>query len=478
MIEKRIESSSEDTFWDLWSVDDGIVKTASATGGTIPKVAEEVVSKKEFDPRFRYILVSAVGSGEHWGPNRRGDYFPEGDLLGLQGQNELRSGESPIARFLTFLKAKYYRRHKNKTHDPHYGHVEDVIYDPDMHKVILLIAVDKEKAPDIVRRIDDDELTSVSMGCNVKFDVCSICGNKAKTLKDYCPHLKHEMNRVYPDGRKVFAINTTPRFFDISDVITPAWEGGFQLAKVGSLDALPEGDKYEWENDPYKTHGVGPTKMATRQTFFNEVEATAPHISKAALDKLAEIPLPSALGAFKTAQIAPKPSEFAYLVFRACGMEKEAEQVYGKDLDVDEGVVGDASIEFSQGLDAAHAAVNILSSCQETRSEDALLNRSMRILAKQAELPPVNREPMSRFTGKELVAIYGNFLKEAGNPAPHLLAMAGAALIPQVVGRFNRGGHIDRNKNTYSTLAAAGTWVGYRRGVKSLKKLLSKEKIK
>lgn len=48
------------------------------------------------------------------------------------------------------------------------------------------------------------------------------------TRADYCVHAKTQMNRIYPDGRKVFVHNHFPRFFDISFVFI----GADKTAKV------------------------------------------------------------------------------------------------------------------------------------------------------------------------------------------------------------------------------------------------------
>jgi len=58
--------------------------------------------------------------------------------------------------------------------------------------------------------------------CKVPFDTCSISGKRAKTRAEYSPYLLNQMNQVLPDGRRVYAINTQPRFFDLSIVTIPA----------------------------------------------------------------------------------------------------------------------------------------------------------------------------------------------------------------------------------------------------------------
>lgn len=68
--------------------------------------------------------------------------------------------------------------------------------------------------------------------CKIPYDVCTICGNKAPTRKEYCDHLKYEMGRIYPDGKQAAALNPSPRFFDSSWVIRPADRTGHMLKKV------------------------------------------------------------------------------------------------------------------------------------------------------------------------------------------------------------------------------------------------------
>lgn len=68
--------------------------------------------------------------------------------------------------------------------------------------------------------------------CRIKYDVCTLCGNRAKTRADYCDHLKYEMNKIYPDGKQAAALNPSPDFFDSSWVLRPADRTGYMLKKV------------------------------------------------------------------------------------------------------------------------------------------------------------------------------------------------------------------------------------------------------
>ena len=73
----------------------------------------------------------------------------------------------------------------------------------------------------------------VSMACKIPFDVCSSCGNKARTRAEYCDSpdngghckaggLKHNLGRVLANGHVLHADNPDPTFFDISHVFRPA----------------------------------------------------------------------------------------------------------------------------------------------------------------------------------------------------------------------------------------------------------------
>jgi hypothetical protein len=103
-----------------------------------------------------------------------------------------------------------------------------------MNRVELVVEYDTNKLPaDITKKLENDDLVNLSMGCRVAYDTCSICGNKAPTPRDYCDHVtKTGLNTVFPDGRKVFVYNPNPDFFDISIVIVPADKTACVLAKI------------------------------------------------------------------------------------------------------------------------------------------------------------------------------------------------------------------------------------------------------
>lgn len=209
----------------------GLTKQASDS-----RVSEFISSiTPDSDKIFVHIL--AMGAGEYYGANRNADYFPEQNLIEWHKTFQT----SP---------AHIFRNHVNKNPAIAIGQVIFSIYNQRMHRVEVIAWIDKSKAPDIVERVERGEFPATSMACKTPNDTCSICGNKAFTRQEYCEHLEHELGKVYPDGRKVMAINDAPlHFFDMSIVVRPADVTSSILQKVastaptmGSVDnALNEG---------------------------------------------------------------------------------------------------------------------------------------------------------------------------------------------------------------------------------------------
>ncbi|MBU0598846.1 hypothetical protein KKF61_07740, partial [Patescibacteria group bacterium] len=118
---------------------------------------KEAISEIKPKPDKSYILVNAMGAGEYWGANKNADFFPE---KSLQEYHK------------TFESAGVFKHHRNKDPKQSLGKVAFSHYNKDMHRVELLLEVDKKKAPDVVQRIQDNEKVAVSMGCKVPYDIC------------------------------------------------------------------------------------------------------------------------------------------------------------------------------------------------------------------------------------------------------------------------------------------------------------------
>ncbi len=197
---------------------DGLVK--SAADGTIQNFVRTQVLPNR-DPNKMYLHINALGSGEYYGANRNGDYFPEDNLR---------------AHYKTFEQGHVFRHHINKDPAKSMGRVLFATYNEAMHRVELVVEVDKTLGRDIEERLLRGDYPWTSMACKTPFDTCSICKNQAHSKAEYCTHLTQQMGQVLDDGSKVAAINNGPlRFFDISIVVKPADITSGILEKVAHL---------------------------------------------------------------------------------------------------------------------------------------------------------------------------------------------------------------------------------------------------
>lgn len=175
------------------------------------------------------VHMIAIGATEDYGPNRNGDGFKRACCSQYHD---------------TFVKhARFYRDHINKNPAKSYGLVKASAYHEPMRRIELVAVLNstKEAAERNGGLVADKELEKlargddigVSMACTIPFDVCSHCGNKARTRAEYCDDvdngghckaggLKHNIGKCASDGSILHADNPNPRFFDISHVWRPA----------------------------------------------------------------------------------------------------------------------------------------------------------------------------------------------------------------------------------------------------------------
>lgn len=189
--------------------------------------AMDYIRTVEPQPGKTIVLVIGLGDQETYGPNRNGDGFPSEPVPG-----KISADEVLTKHYKTYENAHVYENHVN--HDPAkaIGRVLKVFWNAPMRRVEVLEDFDHEKAPHLLNRLTNGEFPSKSMGTKIPHDVCSKCGNKAPTRKQYCEHLLFEMNKIHGDGSQTFAMNPSPKFFDSSWVLRPADRCGFMLKKV------------------------------------------------------------------------------------------------------------------------------------------------------------------------------------------------------------------------------------------------------
>lgn len=203
-------------------------KRAGAAGAHI---FENQLDRVKFAKDEIPVHLIALGASEAWGPNRNGDAFTEATLKQAHD---------------TFVKhAFWFRNHKNKKAEnhPHYGIVKASAYNPQMRRVELLVGLPATKqAADLlgcngpadreVEKLAAGDDIAVSMACRVPYDVCSGCGNKARTREEYCKAASCKYGGCYDnltrlvktagDVHLLHVRNDRPIFFDISNVFRPA----------------------------------------------------------------------------------------------------------------------------------------------------------------------------------------------------------------------------------------------------------------
>lgn len=262
-----------------------------------------------------YVLVNALGAGEFWSSNINGDFFGEAALI----------HRGPVYGYETFYQAFAYKHHANKQPDRSFGRIELSVWNDLMKRVELVVVIDRERASqfgaqDVCDKLDHGQFLDVSMGCKVPYDMCSICLDWAKyreaqstylpgihasvgqavlvfhrknpirgvsvTRDDYCEHLKGSLNRILGDGRKVYAINDYPRFFDISFVFIGADKTAKVMAKLAL--AYTGGSPYVAVPSWQVAEEMGYEQPSTEKEFVMEkaaakVPAVAEEIFKKAL---------------------------------------------------------------------------------------------------------------------------------------------------------------------------------------------------
>lgn len=286
-------------------------------------------------PGLLYALINALGASEFWGSNSNADAFPE-DAIAHEGKDY---GHQTFIHF-----ARPYKHHINKPDSPAYGEVCHSVYNPRMHRAELVVGVDQEKAPDIVERIEDGDDVPVSMGCKVPYDVCSICGNKAKSTDAYCNDMLDHANEILPGGRRVCVLNLTPKFFDISFVLVGADKTARVMDKIASKRSFvlyPSGvwaQKMGYINKDADIIKEIPGEMESADKALGETVNTInkgvenlskseDSLSKKTLKQAAAHDLNGALATFTQAGMVLSPSEFQTLALESMGMGKTAAEL-------------------------------------------------------------------------------------------------------------------------------------------------------
>lgn len=312
------------------------------------------------EPGKRYVLVLAMSAGEYYGPNRNGDAFSE-DPVKINGDWAVSPGETLRDHYETFeTHACCYRHHINQDPNKKLGDVVKAFYNDKMHRVELLLEVDECDGSDIVTKLDAGKFPGVSMGCKIRYDVCSICGNKAPTRDQYCEHVNGKnpefgMNQLMPDGRRCFVWNPSPTLFDISFVFKPADKIGYtmkkvagadpyelklsadlgketerltskkaELQKLSDIDKIIYGDVVDPENSALGKNEIAAAKSMTKNILPNIVSGME-ELPEDILSEMSSHSFPSVFSTMNACGMCPSTPEIYYMVCKKQGTQPKRE---------------------------------------------------------------------------------------------------------------------------------------------------------
>lgn len=249
-------------------IEPGHVKRAQADSDTpMQEELREYIRTLKPQKDSTYVLVNAMGDGEHYGDNINGDFFPYEELVHTDEEfrklavHDWTGRRDKAAKlgwgFTTFYHAHVFKHHINKDPAKAYGTIDWAGWNTKMRRVELVTRLDhawcKERGgEDILEKAHRNDFQDVSMGCKVPYDVCSICSHKAKTTPlEYCAHIRERRTNRDPrgDGTRPYMINIRPRFFDLSYVFIGADKTARSLMKIAMAGLEAETQIYDYIYD-------------------------------------------------------------------------------------------------------------------------------------------------------------------------------------------------------------------------------------
>jgi hypothetical protein len=229
------------------------VRHQSVTSGNVFNERQAAKAFNQFSPN-KYMLshctiIASVDTEEGPGPLGRqlvdgfqvdrqyGDYYiTPGTTQYVNNNNDSWERKLLLSAFHTFIGGENYVEHlqipelsKGKIVDAVARDIGDSIY------VDILVATDKKHKP-LVAAIESQQLQTLSMGCSVRFTICSRCGNIAIDETQLCPHIRYGKGNTFQDAlgqtRKTAELcghfNAEPgsvKFVEASWVGNPAFKG-------------------------------------------------------------------------------------------------------------------------------------------------------------------------------------------------------------------------------------------------------------
>lgn len=244
------------------------------------------------EPGHSLIHLISLGAMDTYGYNRNADGFNEkAGSFTLGNGKVVQLGGGLTQYHPTFMKYGHvYKHHKNDDPAKAIGEIKAAAYNPEMRRGELIIRVphNMEWEQDLQKLASGKDIP-FSMACKVANDMCSECGNRARTRKDYCDHLRNHMSEITKEGNYIGAINDVPGFFDISKVIRPADRIAWSLQKVAALELGTIGGAELAEqlelSDPTWSPGFGSGSYAQKMSAASKLAEIEKHVDAMANGK-------------------------------------------------------------------------------------------------------------------------------------------------------------------------------------------------
>jgi len=155
-------------------------KTASSNYA--PELMKVILNLNRKPERY-YVVINALGSYEVWGSNRKGDAFPEIGLSHKSLRTDMNTADDYGYKTFEYY-AKFYKHHVNKDPQKSFGEIVFSHWNPVLHRVEIIAAIDVDKGADIVMALEKGEPVAVSMGCLTDPDYPILTIDGYKPIKD------------------------------------------------------------------------------------------------------------------------------------------------------------------------------------------------------------------------------------------------------------------------------------------------------
>jgi hypothetical protein len=206
------------------------VQQLVSSGQIMPEIQEWIRRNPLDHDTYAYSIVVPVGACESWGETLNGDGFERSEISPSTTEYGHKTFET---------EGRAYAHHQNKGDAYAFGDTPMMCWNPEMDRVEGIWRLNRAQAKQkgaghFVDKLDQGRPVEISMGCHVPYDVCTMCGNQARTREEWCTHTRDPgFGSIDPISMiRMMVLNPKPRFFDLSGVLAPAAPEALTLGPI------------------------------------------------------------------------------------------------------------------------------------------------------------------------------------------------------------------------------------------------------